>query len=151
MAIQKKRIIITNRKYVLTSRGNIITPISSPYDEFVHLIFRMISNDAEVYEVLPSGEKIRLTLKNFDKDNSKDDEECVTPVATQATTLDATLTPEEEEYEEEVDTDEEEVVEQPQQQRPQQQNQQYNNKKNKNKYKQNNQQQQKVTDVVEEA
>ena len=67
----KKFIKITNRCYVTTSRGKIRTPILTPFKEDVSIIYIMIVRDgAEVYEVCPNGRTVRLTVDNFDKDNS---------------------------------------------------------------------------------
>lgn len=67
-----KKIIVTSRGMILTSRGMCRGPIERPYYETLDAILTMISRyEAEVYEVLPDGTKVRLTMKNFDADNAK--------------------------------------------------------------------------------
>ena len=69
--MEKKKIKVTSRGMVITSRGRVRTPIG-PYLENVKNIFAMITrNNATVVEVLPDGKEVTLTIQNFDKDNSK--------------------------------------------------------------------------------
>lgn len=70
--MNKKKIIIKGKGRVLTSRGTCITPITRPYYEKLDYIMLMISKfRADVWEVLDDGREVRLTIQNFDKDNSK--------------------------------------------------------------------------------
>ena len=69
--MEKKKIQVTSRGMVITSRGRVRTPIG-PYLENVKNILAMITrNNATVVEVLPDGKEVTLTIQNFDKDNSK--------------------------------------------------------------------------------
>ena len=69
--MEKKKIKVTSRGMVITSRGRVRTPIG-PYTENVRNILAMITrNNATVVEVLPDGKEVTLTIQNFDKDNSK--------------------------------------------------------------------------------
>ena len=69
--MEKKKIKVTSRGMVITSRGRVRTPIG-PYLENVKNILAMITrNNATVVEVLPNGKEVTLTIQNFDKDNSK--------------------------------------------------------------------------------
>lgn len=68
--MNKKKIKVTSRGMVLTSRGRVRTPIG-PYMENVKVILAMIvRNNATVVEILDDGREIPLTVQNFDKDNS---------------------------------------------------------------------------------
>ena len=68
--MEKKKIKVTSRGMVITSRGRVRTPIG-PYLENVKNILAMITrNNATVVEVLPDGKEVTLTIQNFDKDNS---------------------------------------------------------------------------------
>ena len=68
--MEKKKIKVTSRGMVITSRGRVRTPIG-PYLENVRNILAMITrNNATVVEVLPDGKEVTLTIQNFDKDNS---------------------------------------------------------------------------------
>ena len=68
--MEKKKIKVTSRGMVITSRGRVRTPIG-PYIENVRNILAMITrNNATVVEVLPDGKEVTLTIQNFDKDNS---------------------------------------------------------------------------------
>lgn len=67
----KKRIKITNRGHVLTSRGMARTPIDRPYNEYIESILILITRyNANVVEVLPDGTEIPLTIENYATDNS---------------------------------------------------------------------------------
>ena len=69
--MEKKKIKVTSRGMVITSRGRVRTPIG-PYIENVRNILAMITrNNATVVEILPDGKEVTLTIQNFDKDNSK--------------------------------------------------------------------------------
>ena len=69
--MEKKKIKVTSRGMVITSRGRVRTPIG-PYIENVRNILAMITrNNATVVEILPDGTEATLTIQNFDKDNSK--------------------------------------------------------------------------------
>ena len=69
--IKTKRIVVKSRGKVLTSRGMCISPIARPYNEKLETIMLMISRyRADVYEVLDDGTEVKLTIQNFDKDNS---------------------------------------------------------------------------------
>ena len=71
MAPTTKMIKVTSRGYVNTSRGKAFAPINRPYRESVDTIFRMLTVDrATIYEVLPNKELLKLTVHNFDKDNT---------------------------------------------------------------------------------
>ena len=77
--MEKKKIKVTSRGMVITSRGRVRTPIG-PYLENVKNILAMITrNNATVVEVLPDGKEVTLTIQNFDKDNSKAPAEEKTP------------------------------------------------------------------------
>ena len=66
-----KRIKITSRGLVFTSRGRCRTPILRPYVENCDTILQMLTRDnATIVEVLDSGEEIKLTVQNFASDNS---------------------------------------------------------------------------------
>ena len=68
--MEKKKIKVTSRGMVITSRGRVRTQIG-PYLENVKNILAMITrNNATVVEVLPDGKEVTLTIQNFDKDNS---------------------------------------------------------------------------------
>ena len=68
--MEKKKIKVTSRGMVITSRGRVRTPIG-PYIENVRNILAMITrNNATVVEILPDGKEVTLTIQNFDKDNS---------------------------------------------------------------------------------
>ena len=76
MAVLKetKTIIITSNGYVYTSRGRCRTPLKSPYIENCDAILKMIARDnATIYEVLPNGKYVKLTVQNFATDNSEAD------------------------------------------------------------------------------
>ena len=67
----QKKILITNRGYVPTSRGMCLTPITRPYKESTDVILRLLTRyNAEIEEVLDSGEHIKLTISNYASDNS---------------------------------------------------------------------------------
>lgn len=71
MAIDTKMIRIVSRGYVSTSRGRVMTPIISPYRESVNRIWNMLTVDrADIDEKLDDGTFVRLTIHNYDKDNS---------------------------------------------------------------------------------
>lgn len=70
--MNKKKIVVKGKGRVLTSRGTCITPITRPYYEKLDYIMLMISKfRADVWEVLDDGREVKLTIQNFDKDNSK--------------------------------------------------------------------------------
>ena len=65
-----KMIRITSRGFVNTNRGQVMTPIMSPYRESINQIWNMITADrADVEEKLPDGSFVKLTVDNFDTDN----------------------------------------------------------------------------------
>lgn len=71
MPVKSKIITVTSRGYVYTSRGRVFAPILSPYREETSVIFQMLTKDgANIVEHLPGGQKIELTIQNFDRDNS---------------------------------------------------------------------------------
>lgn len=82
-----KKIVVPSRGMIHTSRGTCRGPIERPYYETIDTILSMISRqELEVYEVLSDNVKVRLTLKNFDKDNSnKEEQNKVVPGSTQKT------------------------------------------------------------------
>lgn len=66
-----KRIKITSRGLVFTSRGRCRTPILRPYVENCDTILQMLTRDnATIVEVLDNGQEIKLTVQNFASDNS---------------------------------------------------------------------------------
>lgn len=66
-----KKILITNRGYVPTSRGMCLTPITRPYKESTDVILRLITRyNADVEEVLDNGDHIKLTISNYASDNN---------------------------------------------------------------------------------
>lgn len=70
--IQTKRIKITSRGFVNTSRGRCRTPITTPYRESINVILTMLSRDnATIVEVLDNGDEVILNEFNFNQDNSK--------------------------------------------------------------------------------
>lgn len=67
----KKKIKITSRGIVTTSRGRARTPLG-PYMERLGNISAMIIREkATVVEILPDGTEVPLSIQNFDKDNTK--------------------------------------------------------------------------------
>ena len=66
----KKRIKITSRGSVITSRGPMITPNTRPFLEDVDYLLRMIAKGARVVEVLSDGTEIELNERNFNTDNT---------------------------------------------------------------------------------
>ena len=71
MRDQTKKIKITNKGYVLTSRGMARTPIDRPYKETVDAIRLLIARfGAHVVEVLDDGREVELTINNYASDNS---------------------------------------------------------------------------------
>lgn len=71
MAKETKMIRIVSRGFVTTSRGRVMSPILSPYKESINRIWNMLTVDrADIDEKLPDGSFIRLTVQNYDKDNS---------------------------------------------------------------------------------
>lgn len=71
MAKDTKMIRVVSRGYVSTSRGRVMTPLMSPYRESVNRIWNMLTVDrADIDEKLDDGSFIRLTIHNYDKDNS---------------------------------------------------------------------------------
>lgn len=77
----RKPIKVLDRKMVLTSRGLVRGPILRPYQEKVDAIFTMLSRyDANIVEVLPNGKEVKLTLQNFNKDNSVEVQEVIPTV-----------------------------------------------------------------------
>ena len=71
MAKDTKMIRVVSRGYVSTSRGRVMTPLMSPYRESVNRIWNMLTVDrADINEKLDDGSFIRLTIHNYDKDNS---------------------------------------------------------------------------------
>lgn len=68
---QTKKIKITSRGIVTTSRGRCRTPIATPYVENINTIFNMLTRDnAKVVEILPNGKEVELTIYNFSKNNA---------------------------------------------------------------------------------
>lgn len=75
-AYNSKMITIASRGWVTTSRGRTITPIRTPYREAFDRIWSMMTEErAEIYERLSDGRDIRLTVQNYDQDNTKTVEE----------------------------------------------------------------------------
>ena len=67
----QKKILITNRGYVPTSRGMCLTPITRPYKESTDVILRLLTRyNAEIEEVLDNGEHVKLTISNYASDNN---------------------------------------------------------------------------------
>lgn len=68
----KKKIKILSKGVVLTSRGMARTPIDRPYLESINSILLLITRyKADVVEVLPDGREVKLTINNFNIDNTK--------------------------------------------------------------------------------
>ena len=66
-----KKILITNRGYVPTSRGMCLTPITRPYKENTDVILRLITRyNTDVEEVLDNGSHVKLTISNYASDNN---------------------------------------------------------------------------------
>ena len=66
-----KMIVVKSRGYVTTSRGIVFAPISRPYKETPEKILRMISVErADVWEILSTGDEVKLTTSNYDKNNN---------------------------------------------------------------------------------
>lgn len=75
---QTKKIKITSKGIVTTSRGRCRTPIAIPYMENTETILSMLTRDkAKIVEVLPTGKEIELTIYNFCQDNTKVEDDTV--------------------------------------------------------------------------
>lgn len=91
---QRKPIKVLDRKMVLTSRGLVRGPILHPYQEKIDAIFTMLSKyDANIMEVLPNGKEVKLTLQNFNKDNSVEVQEVIPTVETRKSEPERTIEP----------------------------------------------------------
>jgi len=66
--IKTKNIKILSTAPIM-AKGGVYGPILSPYTEQTSTIFAMISKGVNVVEVLKDGTEIKLTARNFDKDN----------------------------------------------------------------------------------
>lgn len=67
----QKKILITNRGYVPTSRGMCLTPITRPYKESTDVILRLLTRyNAEIEEILDNGEHVKLTISNYASNNN---------------------------------------------------------------------------------
>lgn len=80
--MKNKMIRVVSRGIVSTSRGRVMSPIMYPYKETIDRIWNMITKDrADIDEQLPDGSFVRLTVQNYDKDNTiKNDVATKTPV-----------------------------------------------------------------------
>ena len=79
---QTKKIKITSKGFVTTSRGRCRTPITNAYMENTDVILSMLTRDkAKVVEVLPTGGEVELTIYNFSQNNSAPAAKKEAPVA----------------------------------------------------------------------
>lgn len=64
----KKRIIVPHHGPILI-KGGMYGPILSPFMEEISEISRLLSSGVAVTEILSDGSEVKLTMKNFDKNN----------------------------------------------------------------------------------
>ena len=68
---KSKKIKVMDRGMILTSRGMVRGPIERPYYESFESILTMITKyNLDVREVLPDNTEVKLTINNFNKDNT---------------------------------------------------------------------------------
>lgn len=67
--METKRIVIPHNGPIYP-KGGVYGPINTPYVENVRTIGVLLLNNYPVEEVLDNGEHVKLTLQNYDKDNS---------------------------------------------------------------------------------
>jgi hypothetical protein len=67
--MKTKRIVIPHNGPIYP-KGGVYGPINTPYVEQVRTIGVLLLNNYPVEEVLDNGERVKLTLQNYDKDNS---------------------------------------------------------------------------------
>lgn len=67
--METKRIVIPHNGPIYP-KGGVFGPINTPYVEKVSTIGVLLLNNYPVEEVLDNGERVKLTLQNYDKDNS---------------------------------------------------------------------------------
>lgn len=67
--METKRIVIPHNGPIYP-KGGVYGPINTPYVENVRTIGVLLLNNYPVEEVLDNGEQVKLTLQNYDKDNS---------------------------------------------------------------------------------
>lgn len=66
-----KMIVIKSKGRIETSRGRVYAPIKTPYRESISMILKMLTvYNADVWEILPTKEEIKLTTTNYDKNNN---------------------------------------------------------------------------------
>ncbi|MDY5646924.1 MAG: hypothetical protein SPF22_07980 [Candidatus Onthovivens sp.] len=70
--IKKKKITIQTQGS-LRIKGGIRGPIEIPYMEDINVIGRMIMSGYKVTEILSTGEKVKLDIHNYNKENGKND------------------------------------------------------------------------------
>lgn len=70
--IKQKKITIQTQG-PLRIKGGIRGPIEIPYMEDINVIGRMIMCGYKVTEVLSTGEKVKLDIHNYNKENGKND------------------------------------------------------------------------------
>lgn len=67
--METKRIVIPYNGPIYP-KGGVYGPINTPYVENVRTIGVLLLNNYPVEEVLDNGKRVKLTLQNYDKDNS---------------------------------------------------------------------------------
>lgn len=76
---QKRKKIVIESNESITLYGGVYGPINNPFYETIRNISSLISSNIKVCEVLPTGERVRLTLSNLDKDNQIKQQKIVAP------------------------------------------------------------------------
>lgn len=82
--METKRIVIPHNGPIYP-KGGVYGPINTPYVENVRTIGVLLLNNYPVEEVLDNGEHVKLTLQNYDKDNSVKKETVKSVVETKGT------------------------------------------------------------------
>lgn len=67
---QKRKKITIESNGPISLYGGVYGPISNPFFETIRNIAMLVSSNVKVSEVLLSGEKVPLSLSNFDSDNN---------------------------------------------------------------------------------
>jgi len=70
--VRRKKIVIPYNGYIAPLKIN--GPVDVPYMETYDNIGKLLMSKLPVYEVLNNGEKVKITLMNYDKKNSEDTE-----------------------------------------------------------------------------
>ena len=66
----KKRIKVTSRGVVTTSRGRARSPLGPYLERIGNISVMIVREKATVVEILPDGTEVELNIQNFDKDNT---------------------------------------------------------------------------------